>query len=439
MRHVSEPRTWVAAAVLVCALAGYASVYALRLAETPDRSDGLCHYLYLPALVVHGDSSFKAVANERFGGRIPPVYQITWRPGTNRWLNAHQGGVALLCLPFFLGGRAAALALGLPADGFSFAERHAAGVAGTFYLAAGLYVLGGLLARRVRPAVVAATLLCITFGTNLFHYATYDSLWTHVFSFFLFAVFLDRVEKLSAAPSRRTALLLGAVGGLIGLVRLPNLALLLFVPLYDVSSRASARARARFLRERRGDLALAAAVTAVIVLPQLLMFRAASGSFWSNPYGPFLARFGIRRAFDFGSPHLLDVLFSPAKGLFFWSPILALSVVGLVVGRRIVRPFLLPTVAFVAIQLYVVASWYDWQLGGSFGHRGFTETLAVFAIPMAALFEKVAERPAPRFVVAAFAGVAVALSLAQMTQYWLGILPISDTTLSQYRALFLRF
>jgi hypothetical protein len=33
----------------------------------------------------------------------------------------------------------------------------------------------------------------------------------------------------------------------------------------------------------------------------------------------------------------------------------------------------------------------------------------------------------------------VALSCAQMIQYWLGILPITDTTWEQYRTLFLRF
>jgi hypothetical protein len=42
-------------------------------------------------------------------------------------------------------------------------------------------------------------------------------------------------------------------------------------------------------------------------------------------------------------------------------------------------------------------------------------------------------------VVAIFTSAAVLLSIAQMIQYWLGIVPIIDTSWSQYRALFLRF
>jgi hypothetical protein len=35
--------------------------------------------------------------------------------------------------------------------------------------------------------------------------------------------------------------------------------------------------------------------------------------------------------------------------------------------------------------------------------------------------------------------MAVLLSVAQMIQYWLGILPIANTTWAEYRELFLRF
>ena len=35
--------------------------------------------------------------------------------------------------------------------------------------------------------------------------------------------------------------------------------------------------------------------------------------------------------------------------------------------------------------------------------------------------------------------LAVSLSVAQMIQYWIGVLPIANTTWEQYRELFLRF
>jgi hypothetical protein len=41
--------------------------------------------------------------------------------------------------------------------------------------------------------------------------------------------------------------------------------------------------------------------------------------------------------------------------------------------------------------------------------------------------------------VAIGAAAAVLLSVAQMIQYWIGVLPMADTTWAQYRDLFLKF
>jgi hypothetical protein len=91
------------------------------------------------------------------------------------------------------------------------------------------------------------------------------------------------------------------------------------------------------------------------------------------------------------------------------------------------------------IEVYLVASWYDWQFGASFGHRAFTDGLALAAPFIASCFVWAARAPRLGRVVAVFAACAVILSVAQMIQYWIGILPMADTTWTQYRALFLRF
>ena len=73
------------------------------------------------------------------------------------------------------------------------------------------------------------------------------------------------------------------------------------------------------------------------------------------------------------------------------------------------------------IDTYLIASWFDWQFGGSYGHRGFTDGLGVLAIFLAAFFAWTAERPRPRFVAALAIVLAMLLSTAQMLQYWVGI------------------
>ena len=82
-------------------------------------------------------------------------------------------------------------------------------------------------------------------------------------------------------------------------------------------------------------------------------------------------------------------------------------------------------------------SWDDWQFGASYGHRAFTDALPVMALSMAAGYDWLARR-AWTNVVAAVATMAIGLSVIQMIQYWLGIIPVSDTTWDAYRSVFLR-
>ena len=97
------------------------------------------------------------------------------------------------------------------------------------------------------------------------------------------------------------------------------------------------------------------------------------------------------------------------------------------------------TILIMVIDTYLIASWSDWQFGGSYSHRGFTDSLGLLAIFLASFFARVAERPRLLQPVATIVGAAVLLSVAQMLQYWLGILPIANTTWGQYSELFLRF
>jgi hypothetical protein len=426
---------WAVGVLAVCA---YVSIHAIPPKGNPVRSDGFSYFVYLPSWVIYGDPTLEDLANRRFGGSFPGWSGLTRWPGTERWVNPHQMGVAVLLLPFYLAGHALTLIWRYPSDGWSFFYRHAAGLGGSFYLVAGLFFLKRLVDRHVRPGVALATILTITFGTNLFHYATFDALWSHIYSFSLIACLLDLIEVWERHPSRRRAFGVGVVIGLIALVRPANLSVLLLLPLFGVVDRASLRARPSVILARAPQFALMALAAALVFAPQLGLYLSATGSFLVDPYRNLMAIQGVR-AFDFLHPHLAAVLVGARKGLFFWSPALLLSVVGFFVMRGPLRAFRLPSVVVIAVNTVLVASWWDWQFGGSYGHRAFTDLLAMFALPIAALFERAAGRPWVRAAVTVFAGLAVALSLLQMLQYWMGIIPYSDVTWDQYRGFFLRF
>jgi hypothetical protein len=409
----------------------YVCVYALRLAEAPIRSDGFSYYVYLPSWLIYGDPTLAAVADDCCGGTFPEFTAIARRQETGRWVNPHPIGVAIQLLPFFVAANALSWWSNLPRDGFSLYYQHFTGIAGLAYFLAGLSALRRLLSHHFSDAIVLATLATITWGTNLFHYAVFDSTFSHIYSFFLVSVLLLLTDRWWDFPTWRLSLALSVVAALIVLTRHPNAIFLLVVPLYGVTRWADLARNARRLWDRRALVAGMIAVTAAGIVPQVLIYKRATGHWFVNSYGTV--------GFDFRSPHLFDALFSVRKGLFFWSPVLALSVIGLFVARGWARGLVAAGAIVMTLDTFLIASWSFWEFGGSYGHRGFTDSLGLLAIFVAACFAWIAARPRLVPVAAALTALAVALSVAQMIQYWLGIIPVDNTTWDQYRGIFLRF
>jgi hypothetical protein len=170
---------------------------------------------------------------------------------------------------------------------------------------------------------------------------------------------------------------------------------------------------------------------AIVIAPQPAIYYRATGRILVSSYGDL--------GFQFESPQLFGVLFSVTKGVFFWSPILLLALAGLAIGgRHEIRRFIRPAALFLIVNTYIIASWWDWQFGASYGHRGFVDSLPIFALGLATFFEWTSRRRALIPIVAGATGTAVALSTIQMIQYWNHVLPMSDLTWDQYRSIFLR-
>lgn len=421
---MSSRRTVVLAAALC--LAGYVWIYGSGLADPPIRSDGFSYYVYLPSWFLFHDSTLASVARDCCGGEFPEYTAIIRWPGTRRWVNAHPIGVAIMQAPLFPVAHALTKWTNLSPDGFTFYYQHAAGLAGLAFVVAGLAVIRRALLRAFSDNVTAVTLIVLLLGTNLYHYATYDSSYSHPYSFFLVASLLHLTLLWREAPSTRTSVLLGIVTGLIVLVRHTNVLVPMSFGVLWFTRKSD--------RVKIDGIARIAAVAALVIAPQLFIYYRATGHPVISAYGSL--------GFNWTSPQIIGVLFGTAKGLFFWSPLLVLAVAGFVPlwkSQKSARILAVPTVVFLALQTYVVASWYDWQFGGSYGHRGFVEALPMFALGLAAFFEW-ASRTAPRTAVAtAVCAALVSLSVFQMLQYWHGILPIAGTTWRLYREVFLQW
>ncbi len=420
----------VVAVAAALGLSAYIFIYATGVAHPPIRSDGFSYYVYLPSWFIFHDLSLREVARDCCGGEFPEYTAIIRWPGTRRWVNAHPIGVAIMQSPFFVPAHLLTKWSNLSPDGFTFYYQHGAGLAGLFWMVAGLAALRRLLLRQFSDGVVAATLVVVTFATSLFHYGTYDSSYSHVYSFFLFTVFMALTGTWYRNPRPSTPWLLGITAGLIVLTRHTNALFLLVFPLYGISGADTVKERIDTWRRRRPELATIAAAAMLVVAPQLLIYFLATGK-------PLISSYGAL-GFNFSEPRLFGVLFSVQKGVFFWAPILLIGAAGLIASRGMARSFALAGGLFLIVNTYLIASWWDWQFGASYGHRGFVDSYPLLALGIASVFDRVGHKRALVAAMSAFAVAAVVLSTVQMLQYWYHVMPMSDTTWEQYRAVFMQ-
>src|SRR5262249_4111834 len=159
--------------------------------------------------------------------------------------------------------------------------------------------------------VVLATLVALTWGTNLFHYGTFDATFSHSFSFFLIAGWIVLVDRWWERPTAPLSMALGSIAGLIVRTRNLNAIFLAVLPLYGIVAWRDVRERIDTLWRRRGPLLLAATPAVLVLLPQFVLYKWTTGSWIVNSYQL------LNNRFAFGSPRVAAVLFSTQKGLFF--------------------------------------------------------------------------------------------------------------------------
>lgn len=414
--RLAAPRAVLAYAAAAC-LTGYVYAYASGYAGVPIRSDAFSYYVYLPAWALHHDPSLQAVADDCCGGEFPDwTAIIRWR-FTRQWVNAHPIGEAIMIAPFFAVAHALTRWTNLSPDGFTPYYQHGAGLAGLFYVIAGLWFLERLLERYFSSGVTAATLAVLLAGTSLYHYATFDSTWSHAFTFALFSAFLERFD--ARRPNHLAdAIVLGIISGMLVLVRHTNA----LIPICFFGADA--------LRTRSLPL-VPAMVAAAVIAPQLWLYHRATGDWLISAYGSL--------GFTFDSPHLAGVLVSPRKGVFFYAPLLLLALPGIAALPGRLRQWRGPIAVLLLANTYLIASWWDWQFGASYGHRGFVDFYPAFALGLAVAFAFLASRRPLRVAATCIVTLFCALSLFQMLQYWHRVLPMSDVTWPQYRAIFLRW
>lgn len=382
--------------VLVSVLLGWYALTALgRPFGDTIRSDGLGYYAYLPSLILYGDPSFRSLAEAQYEGLIPGYSGLEVNPENGIYVNKFNLGVALFALPFFLLAHGATWLMNAPAgdiptwwafqyplDGYSPFYQHAAGLSGLFYFALGCVVLRRFLRTFFSSQASSVAILLLLFGTCWLDIGAGWSFSSHGISTLLFALFFLVANRWVDEPDRwRDTILLGALLGLIALVRVPNLLVVLALALLPSTQTTSLPAHIKRLFRLIPQFVVMAAVALVAFLPQMVFWKYGAGHWLVNSYGD-------RGLPHLTSPALMEVLFSLNKGIFVWSPILLLAIPGWFTMKQESARWRLTVAVLLVLQWYVIASAAVWNAGACFGQRYFAEFQTLAAIPFAALVSR---------------------------------------------------
>jgi hypothetical protein len=426
----------VAIGVVYAALgvAGFAYNGSAGVEDWPLKQDQVGYYAYLPALLTDGGWTFEDFVGARWERLEASGFAgFPRHETTGRRQNLYTPGVALLQAPFFAVGHVIASLTGASRDGLSWPYRLLACLGGAAYAVLGLTLVAATLRRKFLEWVAATTVVALGLGTNLLYYGTIEPLMSHAYSFCAFAAVVW--ATLAWAESGRSwhALMLGACLGLVVLIRPTNAVLASFPLLFLFTRNQSTGLRWSSSRDRRRvvvHVLLATAAAVVVTLPLFLYWRFVSGSWIHNPHGG--------GTFFFTEPALGSVLWSYRKGWLVYTPLMVGAIGGLVVVGRYVRGITLPLVTFAVVNLYVVASWWNWWYGGGFGMRALIESSAPLALSLAAFIAWAGSTSIRRRGVWGVVAILAALNIFQTYQYVMTYIRWDGMTRETYWAVFLR-
>jgi hypothetical protein len=371
----------------------------------PIRSDGYGYHAWTYA-ILRGDLNFVGQANETY------AFHET-RPGY--WANVYPPGVALVRLPImaFLVGHGDRF--GRP----TIAEH----VAAVVLSALALCVTAVLLFAVCRTAGAGygptnAAVVAVVFGTGLFHYATYDASYSHLWS----ALGISALAAVAARWRSRPIPVWWLILLPAWLVLVRNTNVFALAVLGGAHFLLAPRFLGVSLQTAFRNVAWLAAGMAAGTAVQLALNTYAYGRFTVSSYEGQL--------FIWDRPMQWSVLTSiPEHGLFPYYPVaILLLLVPFAVGR--LRPAASCFAVLLAIYCTLYGYWTMWNLGASFGHRGFVDVLPLGAPLFAVALTELPKWPRRGVLVGTVLCVYATTSL--MAGYWRRSVPYHEVSKEIY-------
>lgn len=351
-------------------------------------SDEIEYFSYLHSIVFDHDLDFRDEYEHFCSVNLTDCIESRFKQtfldehtATGLQVNFGPIGSALLWSPFYLAAHVIALivhqlAPGVAADGYSAPYVAAISFASLLYGWIGL-ALAYRIAKNLSGEIVAlGATLVILFATNAVYYMYVAPAMSHAPSLFASALFVYvwyRTRESRAAGSWSRWALLGACGALMTMVREQE-GLFILIPL--VESAALILAKSPFKPIVLG-LVTMSVTWFVFYLPQFVVYRMLNGN--------LLPAKDVTQKFTWNGAYVGDVLFSNLHGLFSWTPVALLGVIGLFLLWRRDRILTAAFVIAFLAEVYLLGSFSTWYGGAAYGMRRFVNCTVLFVIGLAAL------------------------------------------------------
>lgn len=334
------------------------------------RGDGLAYFIWLDSIAGDGDMD---LSNQAQIFAHVNMYQVQWNQQTGRWISVFPYGSALLLSPAYWIGRFVNSRGWLSINVDYFVAHQGRPLAYSLFpmFAVNLYALATIFlsylsAQRYAPPLPsAASALFLFLGMPIFYYTTVEPFASHVPSAFLVAVTLYLMLLWDRNQYSYLAFMAGLAGGLATLTRWQT-ALTVWVLAW------------LFLR-RRSYKAIILFALGFWILAWHVLYT------WNWMFGRPLFLAYTESGFIGLPRYVLEVLFAGNRGLFIWSPLTLLALIGLILLGRQDRTLAIILGAAFVIQTLMNAALADWYGGWGFGMRRKIELYPVFVIGLSSI------------------------------------------------------
>lgn len=409
----------------------------MRLNSLSDNElswDVFGYYLYLPSTFVQHDPMLTDISWIHELMKAKPIsstlYQISSGP-TNNTMYFFLMGMSILYLPFFLLGHLIAYFTDSLMDGFSLPYQYSIAIGTTVYTLIGLFYFRKILLSYFSDNISCIILFITVLGTNYLHFATFKNLETSVNIFNLLVILIWNTIQWHKHHRLKNLLGIGLPAALIILVK-PSEIVCVLIPLFwGVYNKETIQQKWQLIATYKKQFILTVFAALLLLLPQLLYWKIATGSFIYDTYkNP-----GV--GLDFLSPHILNVLFSFRKGWLVYTPIMIFALIGFVVFYKKHKPIFFSVLFYFLTTFYIISSWTEWWYGAGYGMRPLIPSYAVLALPLGTFLTGIAEQQMfKKAIVGTFMFLFIGLNLFQMWQIMHYILDLNRTSTAYYLAVF---